>query len=310
MLRAPRPAAPAPHPPHSHPTRTHLNTHARGVSCATARSTPHARARPFWLPVLTYMLRWSHACTAWRPAASTSTGEDAAKGQLGKDLGARRRSSTCSRPSVRLPALDGAAGGTVQARRTRALNEAPNARSRRSRAMSTDMREACEAYLDHATELRAGGASGVVTHRSEGLCGRVPLCARSMERLLLWAQQHGAARHRLARAESHRRPAAGDRARGQGRHRALRWRAPFARAHGRRRGVRLARRQQSAPLMTARTSSSRRAPSRRWPASPCARRHTRTRAAHQSPEAHRPWRPLAGPRGPPWPRRPCRLTPC
>ena len=31
----------------SHPTRTHLNTHAHGVSCATARSTPHARACAF-----------------------------------------------------------------------------------------------------------------------------------------------------------------------------------------------------------------------------------------------------------------------
>ena len=94
------------------------------------------------------------------------------KGQLGRELswakGTTRRFLQPTEPfDLRLPALggngSGAEGGTVQARRTRVLNEnfLAHLRDEIERDETADVREACEAYLDHASELRAGGASGL-----------------------------------------------------------------------------------------------------------------------------------------------------
>lgn len=90
------------------------------------------------------------------------------KGQLGKevswDKGTTMKYLGPSEPfSVRLPAAGGATGGTVQARRTRVLNEnfLSHLSSEIAKDDALDMRDACEAYLDHAAELRAGGTSGL-----------------------------------------------------------------------------------------------------------------------------------------------------
>ena len=91
------------------------------------------------------------------------------KGQLGKELSwAKGTTLKYIKPSepfdLRLPSATGiSAGATVQSKLTQALNEnfLTFLRGEVAKDPSADCREACEAYLDHASDLAKGGASGL-----------------------------------------------------------------------------------------------------------------------------------------------------
>lgn len=93
------------------------------------------------------------------------------KGQLGKELswdkGTTKQFLKPTAPfNLRLPAVNADGGGaidSVQSRLTCTLNEnfVGHIRATLAADPASDCREACEVYLDHATELRAGGESGL-----------------------------------------------------------------------------------------------------------------------------------------------------